>query len=423
MEIPVELKRELNEVEYLFFSEQIIPHISLKRRLKDSRHNFFDSAPIKRWIVQRVFELGYIGDLHGSYDSSIDSFNNRSENKIERIGKKYQWIAFYEIMAMIADNYKIEEDGWSNKTKHKYYPGAWQGYLRDVDPIFTTMNRERNDLSGNDIIDIHAESKWWSKPNYDYWNLPDSQWVDSKQDLPDLKQIILINDESNQEWLNLKAHITWEEPKLIGEGKYSRNRKEIWYFIQSYLVRKNDKTKIKNWLEHQNFGGRWLPESNDSFSSLFNRENYWSPASKANGKELWRTINGNKYKVMVTTSTAVGELSQDKSNAHFRYDMPCKRIFEGMNLQYAPKDGEFKNGTDEIVVVNPDFDLMLIRKNDFVQFLNDNNLEVIWALLGEKNAMKGNSGINGNNFFKVICGVYTLENGVISGSLRLENRN
>ena len=77
----------------------------------------------------------------------------------------------------------------------------------------------------------------------------------------------------------------------------------------------------------------------------------------------------------------------------------------------------------EIVVVNPDHNGILIRKDYFLQFLTKNNLDVIWTILGEKNAIEGNYIRNGNSFFKVINGVYFLEDDIISGSLKLDIRN
>ena len=355
------LKTDLNDEDYDYFITKVISHINDKERLNDRQRDWFDVRPIKRWIVQRVFELGYDGKLHGPFDSSIDSYNNRSENKIERIGKKYQWIAFYEIMAMIADNYKVKEDGWSTISKYKYYPGAWRDFLRNVDPAFVTKNIEIDENTDNELENTYPESQWWIDKEYDYWAIPDSSWVLTTQDLPDPKHIILRKDELGMKWLYLKAYLKWSEPKPLGKDKYGVCRKEIWYMLQGYLVHKQDKSKIIKWLQKQNFWGRWLPESHKTNTSLFNRENYWSPASRENEREVWETIKKTRYRVIATTSEAVGELSQDKSGAHFRYEMPCKMIFEGMNLQYAKVDGEFNNEqVDKTVEVVPPISVQVV---------------------------------------------------------------
>ena len=49
--------------------------------------------------TERVFEYGYDYKLFGSYDLSIKYNQNRHEHSTERIGKKYQWIATYELLS------------------------------------------------------------------------------------------------------------------------------------------------------------------------------------------------------------------------------------------------------------------------------------------------------------------------------------
>lgn len=420
--IPKTLKRELNKDEFNYFTQNIIPHIESKQRTKNWHYNFFDADPIKRWIVQRVFELGYKSEMHGPFDSSIESYNDRSENKIERIGKKYQWIAFYEVMSMITDNYKYEAGSRSSRSKYSYFKGAWQGFFRDVDPVFITRKKIKDGYLDDDIESSIAFSKWWIDIQYNYWNLSGYEWVSKTQDLPDPKHIILSKDESGQEWLYLSASMRWEEPKPIGVDKYETGRKEIWYKIQGYLVHKKDKTKIINWLQNKNFWGRWLPETQRANTGLFSRENYWSQASQENGKEKWENIRDTSYKVRVTTTEAIGETSRDKSGAHFNYEMPCQLIFDGMKLQYANQDGEFKNNNGEIVVINPDQTGVLIRKEHFLQFMDENNLELIWTILGTKTAVTEGSFSRGESFLKVINGVYFIDNNSVSGNLSLSDR-
>ena len=413
------LKSNLDNEEYSFFENKIIPYLFDKLRMNDFQYNFFDTEPIKNWIVNRVFELGYKSDLHGRYDNLSENYNNRSQNKVERIGKKYQWIAFYEIMSVITDNYKIKNRDYYNKSKYDYYKGAWQCYLRDVDPVFITKNDYENIETSDQII---STSKWWIDINYSYWHISEPVWVESIKDLPDPRYIISRADESNNEWLYLKTSLNLDEPKPIGKERYEVRRKGIWYLIQAQLVYKKDKHKIIKWLNKQNLWGGWLPESHKTTYGLFNRENFWSPASCNNGIEKWQNIGDTRFKIMASTSEAVGEMSNDKSGAHFIYEMPCKMIFEALNLQYSPNDGEFNTINGEVVVVNPNNDGVLIKKDFFMKFLSDNNLDVIWTILGEKNVIGGGFPRNGENYFKIINGTYFIEDNSITGTLSLKER-
>ena len=60
----------------------------------------FDRSQIERYVLRRVFELGWTTERFGSFDGSWDIDEIGSPSK-ESIGRKYQWIAYWEILALI----------------------------------------------------------------------------------------------------------------------------------------------------------------------------------------------------------------------------------------------------------------------------------------------------------------------------------
>lgn len=371
--------------------------------------------------VEWIFEkYGYNSKIHGEYDSMVSDSYYRTEYKIERIGKKYQWIALHQILAIIADNYKIG-NRWFSDNKSNSYKGAWQLYVRNIDPAYITKNKDDNENNGNHTK--HSNKEWWEDSQYTHWNYPDAEWVKTTPDLIDPKQVIEKKDLNSTEWLQLQHFIKWQEPKKIGVMHYSGRRKQIWYLIQGLLVRKSDKQKIINYLKNKNFWGRWLPENRDDHSNLINREKFWSPAYLdiyKNDKKIWETIQGTKYRVIVATESANGGFEDDKSGANGSYNIPCKYIFEGMKLQYAPTDGNLINIKDETIAMNNNQQGVLIRKKDLVHFLDDNDLDIIWTLLGEKMSFDNSS--EEESYFTVPCGVYYFENGKLEGELNMYER-
>jgi hypothetical protein len=368
------------------------------------------------WIIEKY---GYNPKLHGEYDSTVTDFNRYGGYRAERIGKKYQWIAFYEILAMVADNYKMDGK-WSFDERRGMYKGAWQLYIRNIDPSYVTKNKDEED----EIVKTKENKEWWEDKDYNYWNFSDSEWVETIEDLIDPRTIIEKEDENGEKWLHLEHFVEWKEPKKIGIERYSGRKKQVWYIIQGLLVKKSDKRKIINYLKDQNFWGRWLPENEDDYSKLINREKFWSPAyidTYKNNKKIWETIQDTNHKVIVATESANGGIENDESDANGLYNIPCKYIFEGMRLQYAPVDGYLKNIDDEITVMNTNSKSVLIRKKGLIQFLNENNLDIIWTVLGEKFSFT--SGGNEESYFKVPCGVYYLEDGKLKGELKMYGRN
>ena len=56
---------------------------------------------LKKYLI-----WGYDVEKHGEYDRNIERSRFRSDSR-ERIGKKYQWIALYELAAQVADKFKL----------------------------------------------------------------------------------------------------------------------------------------------------------------------------------------------------------------------------------------------------------------------------------------------------------------------------
>jgi hypothetical protein len=68
--------------------------------------NGYPADRARRWVFQRTLSLGWTPKLFGSKDYSINQRDGRDGHKAERWGKKYQWMAYHELFARIADNYQ-----------------------------------------------------------------------------------------------------------------------------------------------------------------------------------------------------------------------------------------------------------------------------------------------------------------------------
>ena len=69
---------------------------------------YFDLKLTQRYVLKRVFELGWTTERFGNFDQfDLERPVARDAAKPERIGKKYQWMAYHEILAYIADHYQL----------------------------------------------------------------------------------------------------------------------------------------------------------------------------------------------------------------------------------------------------------------------------------------------------------------------------
>lgn len=403
-----------------------IPYLMAKAKIKsDNYWTKLEGLPFKRWIVQRVFDLGYNMKYHGRYDKDFSRYGNSRYNDSEKIGVKYQWIALHEILAVVTDNYKIESRDENGKN-YDYYNGTWQLYSRDIDPVSITKTIDEDEIQ-DEFEDISDGSSWWSKVDYNYWDKPNSEWSESLDDLPKTEDVIIKKDDENNEWVYLEYYPSWEEPKKFGEHKYRSKRKNLHYLIQGYLVKKEEKNNVLKYLKNKNFFGRWMPENRDSYTNIFNREKFWSQAyfDQDEGESEWVEVYDNKthtsigYKLMVATTAAKGSISDDKSGANFNYNIPCKALFEGLKLRYSNTDGDFVNENEEKIVTNVSTKGTLVRKKELMEYLDENNLSIIWTLLGEKIAESEDRYYH----FGVPCGAFCIENGTLKGKLKMYNRD
>ena len=81
-----------------------------------------------------MLDLGWTVERFGQFDFNINRYSNygREAKKPERMGKKYQWIAYHEFLARISDNFEFKVDPWSDKPGK--FEGPWQLFVRDIDP-------------------------------------------------------------------------------------------------------------------------------------------------------------------------------------------------------------------------------------------------------------------------------------------------
>lgn len=80
-----------------------------------------DVVNLYHYAMQYIRDtLGYSDQLFGDYDRFHCAHSRHENKKTERIGKKYQWIAFYNILARISDFYPLKD--WDNN--HYPYEGA-----------------------------------------------------------------------------------------------------------------------------------------------------------------------------------------------------------------------------------------------------------------------------------------------------------
>ena len=227
-------KKYASKAQYEFVRRVGVPHLESVHREKHHYLRGFNSLDIKRWIVEKAYSLGYDAELHGHYDSMVDSYSRHAENgRLERIGKKYQWIAFHQVLAILADNYYVGERFGGGK--NEICQGGWHHlWVRDINPSYITLSIE-SDEEEDELGILEPEDNWWlDHPNRGEWQRPTSEWIGSTEDLPDPVNQVMRKDEGGKHWLYLHVNFNWKEPRRLGEDRYKTGYKDIWYRVHSF---------------------------------------------------------------------------------------------------------------------------------------------------------------------------------------------
>ena len=375
---------------------------------------------LSNWAIKRVFNLGYDVKLHGPFDRKISvSVAGRSRHPTERIGKKYQWIALYELLARVSDNFELKEESWSRRIGK--YAGPWQLGIRDIDPscILKEFPNKRPavipDFSQNEI---QGQYNAWSK------NLSDAEWLKKSNDLPDPRKVIEFIDGQGSAWVALEGVVEWQEETPPEREIFNFPARTLWYMIKSYLIRNSDHDKAFNWARQQRFTGRWMPESH-SFSDAYLAEYPWYPAFLYHyihcyHHDGWTDKSDDlidkelpaKFLATDDEYSSPGASIDRSTNEGFRVKLPAKLIADKMNLIQVYADGRFFDKRGDLVAFDPsvfDEDMpkhVLIRKDKLSDFLKRNGYALFWTLLGEKNVIDGGMGNSPGRL--EIDGAYTL---------------
>lgn len=220
------LDRKTHDPIQMDFSNYTLGYI-----IKDG-HSYSDPPAKKkarRQIYWRIFNFGWNAEEFASVDDHITVQNYRTSDeraKVERYGKKYSWIAYYEIAGLLEDAGKLEN--------------RWNDFRRidsDIDITFPEKTLKKKIIKENLLGDPQQKLIDWYKRK-DPIILSDYYSIDNLKDFPG-------------EWVCMDGYCTQKDRKL---------ERSTFIFIRALLVKNEEHSTFIRLLEKQYVGGRWLPE-------------------------------------------------------------------------------------------------------------------------------------------------------------------
>jgi hypothetical protein len=228
-----------------------------------------DADDLERWIVDRVLDLGWLPESNGGpYDRPWEySLSGAVQDKIERIGKKYAWVAHQELLAVLAEHCLRQR--WDGELVRD--GSIWElVHVFDIDPT-TTVRADvppPDSVSGRLVARARRidTSTWWS----DGWGSPmsaptptDETWLRTDLDVPDPQRLMVRVDPRGEDWVILESHVAWEVDRPNGLPGRAPHRRDMWIRTQSYLTAVESIDAIRSWSAGQDWMGLWMPTPPD----------------------------------------------------------------------------------------------------------------------------------------------------------------
>lgn len=358
------------------FIKDIVPFVEQANPIIDESR--FDLSIAQRFIFGRVLELGWTVERFGSFDKRMASGRVQRSPSAERVGKKYQWISYHEFLARLADNFEFA-GRWSSEECS--YEGPWQLGLRNIDPS-SLARRTYADGSEN------TTTTWRSPVRYEFPIAESCEpWLKVDSDLPSIEPFLLVTAPDSKKWLSLQTHLEWREPNAPDEDYLTRRlpKRQFYYLIFSYILRKRDKSEFLKWAREQHFFGRWMPEGAD-VDQVFQGECFWAPAAASYSEGWTREIyspDGEEIPVELISTVAnySGSFRSDSSTEdRISMYVPSAWLCEAMKLTWTP-EGHFLSGNSVTAfdpsTSEPGPSALLVDFEAFRGFLDENELDVV----------------------------------------------
>ncbi len=385
-----------------------------------------DLRIIQRYVLWRVFDLGWTTERFGRFDRFDVGVDDRDAPRVERVGKKYQWIAYHEIMALVSDHFKYAEQ-YSEEETDNPYEGPWQCNLRDIDPSCTLRS-----VLGGTSWDSHGQGWWCPEPNIDWGeSIGSRDWVRRTDDLPRVEHLIAVrNSDNGSRWINVQGYMKWKQRLAPDVDPADVDHREIWFNCTGYLIRSEDVQTFEAWAEGVNFWGNWMPAAPEDHETFLG-EHGWAPASLffhrdqiANGN--WdQPERGCPIKVRVLTS----EYMRDAGGSDYSVDkaytlrMPDAELLTEIGIHWTGSGADFVDAEGRLAAFDPTVDSsgpsgLLLREDLWRDYLAKHSLAIVWTVIGEKRVLGMRPG-GGRHYAGLrMTGAYALGSQGPTGRLR-----
>lgn len=374
----------------------------------------FDSGWARRWICKRAHEYGWTPERFANFERNL-RIHSRMEHRVERIGKKYQWCAMYELGARLADHLAMKSDEWGSCEKTQQYEGAWQVGLRKIDPSLLVTKTHYDGWE-------EWPRTWWvpiAPVLHEISREERLAWRDTHRDIINDASLIDVKDpKTGRRWLALSGFSHCNQRGV--EDGHSELQRGTWFRLNCVVARQSDRAKLLKWLRTECLTGPDDLPKIELHGDQYLGEYPWH-RSLAH-IDNWEEANG-WSKRPVPVKATIATYTQEHGGYDYSIDktitvsIPAPWLMKalglilsnGKELNYISGDGRVQFFDPSVVEPGPH--AALIDREAFLDMLRREGLCAFWVIAGEKDVYGGSHRNRGWGGRLTHSYVYELKNG------------
>ena len=392
----------LSEKERKLYEQFMLPVlVPDKVPYEDRRLPVFDANFAKRWVSKKAYEYGWNKDLFP--DDCGQHGVGRDRPRVERIGKKYQWLALFEFMACLSDNVWAI-GGWSGRAVAYDHPTTdW--FVRDVEPSLLT-----------DLAQPQGEEHWWQALSLKLNPIEDESlrtWP-FQEDPPNVSDWMDVVSPEGIPWLLLYAFFIVQENRAKEDINLISWKRDTFVRVSTILLEAKAVdaaiTNLQGCRLADPSGHETIDWTDGPFLCEYPWRNTWQADYDIYEDDQIGNFSGIRYIRPVARHVWERHLDlslQSRSSVHIPNPWIGKKLCLKANLS---RPGELIAESDgQTVFLDPTVGISgssaaLINKTKFLEFLKQEKLECLWIVAGERNSWP--SGQHGDYSCRSFASVY-----------------
>ena len=325
--------------------------------LRDDGPAQFSRKWAQRWVCKRAYEFGWTEELFSQFDGNYPVRNDgtRGKQEIERIGKKYQWLALHEFLARLSDNVHWVGRDYGDQ-ENGSYNGPWQIHIRDIDPTFGIRKN-----AGHQSHQSYVNT-WWQPYNFSLGDLTgfseQQEYLWDEQQLPSFQNLLQVEESDTQsQWTILRGFWIEDQKDLHNNPNFARLK--CWFRINSIFVFKEAlEVAVEEFKERFLSDPHIIHVPSTDYQSFLG-EYPWHPVYSLmsgwqNTHRFERSRLSKYFSPVAEYNWEFGDSNGDFSlDSHPSFYLPATELVESKHLRRAERNDGLWENDDGVIFKDP----------------------------------------------------------------------